>query len=159
MANYNPPKDPDIAAKGVNTRFGGPNAPSIDRTKQKPGSVRHSHKIMAQMGVDISTIKIVDGKFIEGEEILDQIFGPRPTFAQLAAIVNMKKMLRGSDAALERLENATDGKLPQTNLNAELDLNDEEHRALAASARKKLLGGLVQEPTVATEDPAPRDPE
>jgi hypothetical protein len=110
---------------GEKTRFGQPGGPD-PRQATRSGCPKHSIR---------KSVQYLSGKSIAEINSLGQ--DNEPTVAQLIAAVALKKGLKGDMQAIGYLTENIDGKLPQTNINAEYeaikDASEEELDAIISA--------------------------
>ena len=112
----------DIAKDGEKSRFGQPGGPD-PRAATKSGvpkwSIRKALAHMAAQEVDPND-----------RNAMRKLLGDKPTLAQVIAAAAITKASKGDMAAVGYATENIDGKLPQTNINAEWDaikgMSDEE---------------------------------
>jgi hypothetical protein len=97
----------ELAEQGKKSRFGEPGG-ADPRKATKSGCPKHSIR---------KSVQYLSGKSIEEINALGK--ENEPTVAQLIAAVALKKGLKGDMNAIGYLTENIDGKLPQTNINAE----------------------------------------
>lgn len=132
-----PPGNPNMAEINMGTRFGAANGPDPSEAamKAKPWSIRNAMRYWACQGYDLTKPSNIDKLLVER--------GSQLTAAQVIALRAVQRAMTKDGDAQFVTENI-EGKLPQTNLNAELDLSEEERDAEYKSARDKLKRGLAR---------------
>src|ERR1017187_5536083 len=122
-------KGDNFPKDGMKTRFGQPGAPDPSKaTKMGPPkwSIRKQLAYLASQNVDMND-----------KNAMRKLLGDNPTLAQVIAIAALTKASKGDMIAVTYATENIDGKLPQTNINAEYeaikDASDEELDAIIAA--------------------------
>lgn len=124
-----PGREAAIAAMKANeksTQFGGDkgNPQAQDAGGNKPWSIRNSLRALARQQIDITDPKA-----------LEKILPKKPTVAQFIAANALAKATKADMRAVEYATDQIDGKLAQTNINADFaalqGMTDDELRAIA----------------------------
>jgi hypothetical protein len=123
-----------LAANRKGTQFGQPGGNKTNyenRQANKPWSIRNQCRRLAAQEVDEND-----------KNAVQKLLPKNPTLAQLIAVNTLVKATKGDMRAVEWATENVDGKLPQTNLNADFErlkgMSEEELDAELARANERL---------------------